>query len=75
MDPIELTGYIAMILLIISFIPKKLTTIRIINLTGCIFFVTYGILLGWKWPLIISNGLIAAIHLYHLYVNTKPKLL
>lgn len=65
----EIIGYIAMAILVISFIPKQLRVIRLLNLAGCIFFVGYGILLGWKWPIIISNGLIAMIQLYHLFFN------
>lgn len=71
-DSIEVIGYIAMLFLVISFIPKQLKLIRIINMIGCLFFVAYGVLLGWKWPLIISNGLIAVIQLYHL-INRKPE--
>lgn len=67
----EIIGYIAMTLLVISFLPKNLKLIRIINLAGCLFFVAYGVLLGWKWPLIVSNGLIAAIQFYHL-VLVRP---
>lgn len=72
MDNVETVGYIAMAFLVISFIPKQIRTIRIINFVGCVFFVLYGVLLGWKWPLIISNGLIAIIQLYHL-LTTKEK--
>ncbi|MCF3107751.1 uroporphyrinogen decarboxylase [Niabella sp. CC-SYL272] len=70
-DPVEYIGYLAMALLVISFIPKQLKAIRIINFSGCIFFVIYGVLLGWKWPIIISNGLIAVIQLYHLFVKKQ----
>lgn len=66
---VEYIGYLAMALLVISFIPKQLKAIRLINFAGCVFFVAYGILLGWKWPIIFSNGLIAAIQLYHLFVK------
>ena len=67
----EIFGYIAMAMLVISFIPKQLKLIRLLNLIGCIFFVIYGILLGWKWPIIISNGLIAVIQAYHLLSARK----
>lgn len=66
MDSIELVGYFAMAFLVLSFIPKQVKAIRTINFVGCVLFVVYGVLLGWKWPLIISNGLIAIIQLYHL---------
>ncbi|MBZ4191661.1 uroporphyrinogen decarboxylase [Niabella beijingensis] len=72
-DYIEYTGYLAMTLLVISFIPKRLGAIRIINFAGCVFFIAYGILLGWKWPIIISNGLIAIIQLYHLFVKKQSQ--
>ncbi len=72
-NTIELIGYIAMAVLVISFIPKNMQWIRIINLVGCLFFVAYGILLGWKFPLIISNGLIAIIQIYHLTFANKNR--
>lgn len=73
MDRVEIIGYIAMTLLVLSFIPRQLKLIRVINLIGCIFFVAYGFLLGNKWPIIISNGLIAVIQIYHLFINVKRK--
>lgn len=66
---VEIVGYIAMALLVIGFLPKKLRTIRMINFLGCVFFVVYGIMLGFKWPIIISNGLIACIQLYYLFIH------
>ncbi|GAB3010590.1 YgjV family protein [Niabella terrae] len=68
---IEIFGYIAMSLLVLSFIPTRVGLIRTINFCACIFFVIYGVLLGLKWPIIISNGLIAIIQLYHLLVKKK----
>jgi uncharacterized protein with PQ loop repeat len=69
---VELVGYLAMVILVISFLPKNLKWIRIINFIGCVVFVLYGILLGWKYPLIISNGIIAIIQIYHL-LKSKGK--
>ena len=66
MDSVEIVGYFAMAFLVISFIPKQIKIIRVINFIGCVLFVAYGVLLGWKWPLIVSNGLIAVIQVYHL---------
>lgn len=64
-------GYIAMTLLVVSFIPKKMIVIRIINLIACLFFIGYGILLGWAWPLIISNGAVSLVQIYHLILAPK----
>ena len=68
----ETIGYIATVLLVLSFLPRKLVYIRAINFIACLAFVVYGILLGLKWPVIISNGLIAVIQLYHLFFNKRP---
>lgn len=68
---VDAVGYIAMTLLVISFLPKKLTIIRSINFLACVFFVVYGFMLGFKWPIIISNALIACIQLYYLFINKK----
>ncbi len=68
----EWVGYMAMFFLVISFIPRQIKLIRWMNLVACLFFVAYGVLLGWKWPLILSNGMIAAIHVYHLLVPGQP---
>ncbi|MEE6186870.1 hypothetical protein PIECOFPK_01534 [Mycovorax composti] len=74
MDTIELIGYIATLLLVISFVPNNVKTIRSLNCVACVFFVIYGILLGNKWPIIISNGMIACIHLYYLFKSKATAL-
>ncbi|HOZ85026.1 MAG TPA: uroporphyrinogen decarboxylase [Niabella sp.] len=70
MQPVDIVGYTATILLVISFVPRKVLYIRGINFFACIFFVIYGIMLGTKWPIIISNGIIAGLHLFYL-INAK----
>lgn len=71
MSTTEIVGYIAMSLLVISFLPKKLNLIRTINFLACVFFVVYGFMLGLKWPIIISNGIIACIQLYYVFINKQ----
>lgn len=69
----DIVGYIAMTLLVVSFIPKQIKTVRIINLIACLFFILYGILLGWKYPLIISNLMVCLVQLYYLFFAKTPK--
>ena len=64
----NIIGYIAMTLLVVSFIPKKMNDIRFINLIACVFFIGYGILLGWAWPIIISNLAVCCVQIYHLFI-------
>lgn len=65
MDLVDVVGYFAMTFLVLSFIPKQILRIRVINLIGCLFFVAYGIMLQ-AWPVAISNGFVAVIQIYHL---------
>lgn len=69
----DIVGYSAMILLIISVVPKKLKVIRTINFFASTFFVIYGVLLGWEWPLMISNFIVCCIQIYHLFIVKDKK--
>ncbi|MDO5663934.1 MAG: uroporphyrinogen decarboxylase [Bacteroidia bacterium] len=71
MNYTELIGYLAMAFLVISFIPKQVRKVRTINLFACTFFIIYGIMLGLKWPIIISNAMVAIIQMYHLFLVKK----
>ena len=62
-------GYLASVLLIISFMMKNVKTLRIINSFGCAAFIYYGILLGNDLPIIITNGFIVAFNLYYLFIK------
>lgn len=73
MDTTEIFGYLAMTFLVISFIPTKVRKVRMINLVACAFFIVYGVLLGLKWPLIISNAIVCMIQIYHLFFNKNRK--
>lgn len=66
----EWVGYLAMILVVSSFIFKDMTKLRLINLLGAIAFIIYGYMLDIAWPVIITNTVIIAIQVYHL---TKTK--
>ncbi|AZA61820.1 MULTISPECIES: uroporphyrinogen decarboxylase [Chryseobacterium] len=65
-------GYAASVFIVLSFILKDLTKIRIVNLIGCICFVIYGIFNGMLWPVIIPNAIICFVQVYHL-VTAKKK--
>ncbi|PZU80944.1 MAG: uroporphyrinogen decarboxylase [Chryseobacterium sp.] len=62
----DYVGYLASAFVVGSFLLKKITTIRTINLLGCICFVIYGIYSGLLWPIIIPNAVLAFIQLYHI---------
>ena len=66
---IELTewvGYLAMTVLLISFMMKNVTKLRVINSVGCMFFVIYGSLIS-QYPIVITNAAIILINFYYLF--------
>ena len=65
----EWVGYVAMVVLLISFMMKNVRKLRIINTLGCALFVLYGLLLSISWPIVISNVAIICINFYYLFVK------
>jgi uncharacterized protein with PQ loop repeat len=62
----EWVGYLASLVLMVSFLMKSIHTLRIINSIGAILFVIYGIMLATSWPIIITNTFILGINIYYL---------
>ena len=62
----EWVGYLASLVLMISFLMKNINTLRIVNSTGCLLFVIYGFLLATSWPIIISNTFILGVNIFYL---------
>lgn len=62
----EWVGYLASLVLMISFLMKNIITLRIINSIGAILFVVYGFMLATSWPIIITNTFILGINFYYL---------
>lgn len=62
---IEIIGYIGSVLVAVSLMMKSLLRLRIINLSGAMFFMVYGILLK-ALPVAFLNGIIVCIDLYYL---------
>ena len=65
----ERIGYIATLILLISFTMKNLKSLRIINSIACLIFVVYGVMLSNAWPIIISNAAIFTINFYYLFLK------
>lgn len=68
---IELTewvGYLAMAVLLVSFMMKNVTKLRIINTIGCAIFVIYGLLIS-QYPIVITNAAIILINFYYLFIK------
>lgn len=72
---IELLGYLASFMAIISFLMKDVVKLRIINLIACIMFIIYGCLII-SIPVVIVNIAVALIQIIFLlkwYSKLKTK--
>tara|TARA_Y100000287_G_C14143331_1_gene315823 strand:- start:46 stop:300 length:255 start_codon:yes stop_codon:yes gene_type:complete len=68
---IDLFGYSATFVLMISFTMKNIFSLRIINSIACLLFIAYGFLLSVSWPIIISNAFIFLINIYYVLKKIK----
>lgn len=69
---VEWIGYAAMATLLVSFMMKDVTKLRIINSMGCALFIWYGFVLQpVSKPIIITNAAIVCINLYYLLLSKK----
>ena len=61
----ELIGTSASILVLISFLMKGETKIRLVNIFGALLFVIYGIAIN-AFSVWLLNGVLMIVHLYKL---------
>ncbi|MBA3986475.1 MAG: YgjV family protein [Flavobacteriales bacterium] len=69
----DFIGYLASLLLVISFLMRNITKLRIINSFGCAVFIIYGFMLETSWPIIITNAFIVCVNIYYLFLKKKEK--
>ena len=69
MNP-EIIGLIATLLVFVSYLPKNVKWIRIINTVGCVVWIIYGIMIGGLsvW---LMNALVMIVHIYHFVKDRK----
>jgi hypothetical protein len=66
-------GYLASLVLMISFLMKNINTLRIVNSVGALLFVVYGFMLVTSWPIIISNAFILGVNAFYLSKHFRKK--
>lgn len=62
----EIIGYVGSALLLFSMMMKNMSTLRWINVLGCLAFIVYGSILV-AVPIIITNAAILIVNLYYLF--------
>jgi len=70
----EYVGYMASLMVLLSFTMKDVKRLRLINMTGCILFIIYGFLMPSiriGLPIIIANAAIFLVNAYYLFKMKK----
>jgi hypothetical protein len=68
----EMIGYMGSLLVALSLTMKSLQRLRIINMVGALFFITYGLLIG-ALPIALLNTLTLAVNAYNLWRMVQQK--
>ena len=67
---VEVIGIFASIIVLLSFIMKDIKSIRIINISGSVLFVVYGILIN-SFATWFLNGALIIVHIVYLIKNKE----
>jgi len=65
LDAVELLGYLASALIVLSLLMSSLYKLRVVNLIGAIVFTAYGLLIG-SLPVVLTNAAIVMIDVFYL---------
>jgi uncharacterized protein with PQ loop repeat len=67
-ETLDLVGYAASVVVLVSFLMKNINTLRIVNALGCVLFIIYGFLFDLSnLPIIITNIGILLVNVYYLF--------
>jgi len=71
---IDYIGYAASLFVLLSFVMKKIVTLRTVNIVGCGLFIVYGVLIA-SIPIIMTNVSIVLVNGYYLlkFYQSKPE--
>lgn len=70
----EIVGYLASLVVLLSFLMKDVVKLRMVNIVGCLLFVAYGVFLGFSIPIIATNIAIATINVVFLIRSKKKEI-
>ena len=65
LDAVELLGYLASALIVLSLLMASLFKLRVVNLIGAIVFTAYGLLID-SLPVVLTNASIVVIDVFYL---------
>lgn len=71
MNFIDVLGYVASVLVVVSLAMKSVVKLRTLSLVGGIVFTVYGVLIG-SWPVAVTNAAVALVNIWHLRRELSP---
>lgn len=72
MNGIEVLGWVATGVTLVSMMVKDMVTLRLVNAIGCILWIGYGVNRG-DAPIVLVNSTILVIHIIALIREGKQK--
>ena len=69
----EWVGYLASLVLMISFLMKNMITLRTVNLIGGLLFIIYGVLLSMSIPIIVTNTFVVGVNVFYLIKHYRSR--
>lgn len=72
MDWIEIIGIVASVLVLVSFLMKDILIIRLINITGSIVFIVYGVLIH-AFATWFVNAALMVVHIFYIIKELREK--
>ena len=74
-ETLDLVGYAASAVVLLSFFMKIINTLRIVNSLGCAIFILYGFLFdSVNIPIIITNLGILLVNGYYLFIKKNDEI-
>jgi len=65
MNPVDLLGYAATVLIVTAMLMGSVVRLRLLNMVGAAAFAVYGVLVD-AMPLVVTNGVIVGVHAWKL---------
>lgn len=73
-ETLDLVGYAASTVVLVSFFMKNIITLRSLNSVGCGLFLLYGFLFTTpNLPIIVTNAGILLVNGYYLFLRKEEK--
>lgn len=69
----EILGYIATVLVILSYLSKDLKKLRVISIIACAIFIVYAVMQD-LYPVLITNVSIIGVNIYRIIQESNKKL-